>query len=105
MKGTAMESPRYLIGQMAAERGVSECGAKRALYLQGLAGQARSVSYAAEALGVTKETIKTICRRYMIDMADYRPYERLERKGQPRPGPKVRDIHKPASALPIFGGA
>lgn len=97
-----MESPRYLIGQMAAERGVSANAAKRALYLQGLSTQGRTIAYAAEALGVARSTVKVLARRFMIDFADYRPYASLEKKGLQRPGPKTRNIHAPAEALPIF---
>jgi hypothetical protein len=100
-----MESPRYLIGQAAAQHGVSANQAKRALYLQGLSADARCVKDAAKALGVSTDTIKTIARRYMIDFIDYRPYASLEKKGQPRPCPKIIDIHRPASALPIFAEA
>lgn len=98
-----MESPRHLIGQAAAERGVSANQAKRALYLEGLSGAERSVKHAASALGVRPETIKVLARRYLIDFTDYRPYASYERKGLPRPSPKKRDIHLPAEALPIFG--
>lgn len=97
-----MESPRHLIEQTAKERGVSENSAKRALYLQGLSGQNRTVSYAANALRVKPSTIKLIARRFMIDLADYRPYASMEKKGLPRPEPKKLDIHQPATALPLF---
>lgn len=97
-----MDSPRHLIGQVAAERGVSENSAKRALYLTGLSGQERTVDYAAQALGVAPSTVKLIARRYMIDLADYRPYAGMEKKGLPRPSPKSRNIHKPSSELPLF---
>lgn len=100
-----MDSPKHLVGQAAAERGVSANQAKRALYLEGLSGQERSVKYAAEALGVEPATIKTLARRFMIDFTDYRPYAALEKKGLPRPGPKTRNIHLPAADLPIFGAA
>ncbi len=80
-----MDSPRHLIGQAAAERGVSANQAKRALYLEGLSGQERTVAYAAEALHVKPNTIKVLARRFMIDFADYRPYAGMEKKGQPRP--------------------
>lgn len=100
-----MESPRLLIEQVAKERGVSFNSAKRALYLEGLSGQNRSVSYAAKALGVQSSTIKMIARRFMIDLADYRPYAGMEKKGLGRPGPKSRDVHLPASGLPLFKSA
>lgn len=100
-----MQSPRHLSGQSAAEHGVSPNQAKRALYLQGLGEDHRSVKDATKALGVSSDTVKTLARRYMIDFTDYRPYASFEKKGLPRPAPKVRDIHLPAAALPIFAGA
>lgn len=97
-----MESPRHLMDQFAAMRGVSATMAKRALYLEGLAKGGCTLSYASERLGVESSTVRLICRRFMIDLSDYRPYARLERKGLPRPQAHIRDINQPASALPIF---
>lgn len=96
-----MDSPKHLIGQSAAEHGVSANMAKRALYLEAL-GEGRSIKDAASAMGVQVATLQVVARKYMIDFVDYRPYAALEKKGLPRPQANCRDIHLPAGELPIF---
>lgn len=96
-----MESPRHLIEQTAKEKGISPNLAKRVLYL-GALGEDRTIAEAVQAMGCAKSTVQMLCRRFMIDLADYRPYARLEKKGLPRPAPMLRDIHQPASGLPLF---
>jgi len=98
-----MESPRLLIEQVAKEHGVSTNSAKRALYLEGLSSQNRTVKYAADALRISPSTVKMIARRFMIDLADYRPYARLEKKGLERPGPRKQDVNQPIAGTPLFG--
>jgi hypothetical protein len=97
-----MDSPRYLIEQCAAEKGISADMAKRALYLTGLSEQGRDLRYCADALGISATSVKLLCRRFIIDLADYRPYAKLEAKTGSRPSPRLNDIHKPASGLPLF---
>lgn len=97
-----MESPPQLIEQIAKERGVSPNLAKRVLYLGALA-EDRTAKEAAVAMGCAVSTVKLLCRRFMIDLSDYRPYAGLEKKGLPRPRVYCNDIHKPASGLPLFG--
>jgi hypothetical protein len=96
-----VESPRHLIEQAAKEKGISPNLAKRVLYL-GALGEDRTLAEAVQAMGCAKSTVQMLCRRFMIDLADYRPYAALEKKGLPRPAPTIRDIHQPASGLPLF---
>ena len=98
-----METPAYLIGQLAAERGVSPNTAKRVLYLRGLAAEARTTRDVADVLGLAPATVKDIARRFMIDLADYRPYARRRDAGEVIPE-RSRNIHMSADHLPLFGG-
>ena len=85
-----MRSPSRLIGQVAAEVGASSLSVKRAIYLKGLADDGAGVERATQALHVSSESLKRLCRKIMIDLADYRPYARLERKGETRPAAPVK---------------
>jgi hypothetical protein len=97
-----VDSPPYLFDQYAKVCGVSATNAKRALMLKELAGNGRTLAEAAVSLGIKRDTAQTIARRFIIDFKDYRPYSRLENKGQPRPHPYNRDVMLPASGLPLF---
>lgn len=96
-----METPPFLIDQLAAERGVSANSAKRALYLQGLADRGCTVSEATAALKIASEGVKRIARRFMIDLTDYRPYAKRRDKGE-EIAPKSRDIHQGVNGTALF---
>lgn len=98
-----MESPPYLMDQFAKSRGVTKQGAKRALMLQGYADSGRTLEDARLGLGIAKSTARLLCRRFMIDFTDYRPYAALERKGEPRPTPYQR-ADLPVDGLSLFSG-
>lgn len=99
-----METPPYLIGQYAAEHKLSATMAKRALYLQGLDTSSRKVNDTARLMGLAPATLKAVARKLIIDFSDYRPYAKRRDAGEVV-GPTSRDIHRPASELPIFGSA
>lgn len=98
-----METPAFLVDQLAAERSVSAAMARRAIYLKGLAADGRSLGEAVGALGIAREGVKRLCRRFMIDLSDYRPYAKKRDAGE-QISAASRNIHEPATALPIFGG-
>lgn len=98
-----METPPYLFDQFAKMRGCSKEMAKRALCMQGYADQGKTFAATVPLLGIAKSSAQQLARRFMIDFPDYRPYAAKEKKGEERPGPKVRDIHRSASELPLFG--
>lgn len=85
-----MRSPSRLIGQVAAEVGATPLAVKRAIYLKGLAEDGAGVERAKKALSVSSDNLKKLCRKFMIDLADYRPYARLENKGEARPAAPVK---------------
>lgn len=76
-----MENSGRLFGQIAAEAGVTPNRAKLAVYLMGLSQQGRTVDYAAGALRKKPDTIKTYAREFLIDFADYRPFDKKRAKG------------------------
>lgn len=84
-----MRSPSRLIGQVAAEVGAKPMSVRRAIYLKGLANDGADASRAMEALRCSRRTLQRLCRRFMIDLADYRPFARAERRGEARPLPPV----------------
>lgn len=96
-----MDSPPFLLEQYARQRGMSPNMAKRAMMLQGFAAEGRKVADAARAAGVGVDTAKSIARKLILDFPDYRPYARLEAKGEPRPAPFIR-ADLPAHELPLF---
>jgi hypothetical protein len=96
-----METPPFLVDQLAAERSVSTTMARRALYLKGLADRGCTIGEATEALGLVKSGVQQLCRKFAIDLSDYRPYAKRRERGE-IVGPKSRDIRKPAHELPIF---
>ena len=97
-----MESPPYLFDQYAKGYGLSKQMAKRGLLLKGYAEEGRTLTDCKVALGISKASVQRLCRKLLIDLADYRPYEALERKGEPRPAPTPR-ADKPVAGLPLFG--
>lgn len=99
-----MDSPPYLLDQYAKSRGVSAAMAKRAIMLLGFSDEGRKLKDAARSLKIAESSAKKLCRRFMIDFPDYRPYARLEQKGEPRPAPYVRPDQSPET-LPLFGAA
>ncbi len=96
-----METPPFLIDQYAAARGVNALTAKRAIMLTGYAEDGRLLEEAQAAMHVSKATARTVCRRFLIDFPDYRPYALLEKQGKPRPVPQVREDEAP-HGLPLF---
>ena len=76
-----MDNPGKLLGQIAAEAGVTNNSAKVAIYLLGLARDGRSLDYAAKSLRIEPETAKRYARDFLIDFADYRPFARERDKG------------------------
>lgn len=76
-----MENQGRLFGQIAAEAGISKRRAKIALYLSGLAGEGRTLTYAASALRLQPSTIRTYAKDFLIDFSDYRPFARDRDKG------------------------
>lgn len=88
-----MRTPRRLIGQVAAESGVTPTTVKLGLYLRALATRPGgcTLAYAAKLLKRQPSTVRGVCRRFVIDLSDYRPFSRLERAGEPRPNP-VADL-------------
>lgn len=98
-----MDSPPYLMDQFAKSRGVSKAGAKRALMMQGYASDGRTLKDAMAGLGIAKSTAQMLCRRFMIDFPDYRPYAARERKGEARPKPYHRE-DLPVDGLALFSG-
>jgi hypothetical protein len=97
-----METPPFLVDQLAAERSVSTMMARRALYLKGLADRGCSLKEASDALGIASSGVRELCRTFLIDLANYRPYAKKRDAGE-AVSPKSRDIHKPAHELPVFG--
>lgn len=83
-----MDNIGRLFDQVAAEAGVSANRAKLAVYVMGLASAGRSLEETAAALHRKPDTVKVLARDFMIDFADYRPFERYERKGLQRPEPR-----------------
>lgn len=77
-----------LFSQIAAEAGCTPTKAKIAAYLFSLADDGATLERAAQAVRKKPETIKTYAREFMIDFADYRPFERDEIAGRQRPDPK-----------------
>jgi hypothetical protein len=98
-----METPAFLVDQLAAERSVSTTMARRALYLKGLADTGCSLREARDKLGLAKTGVQSLCRKFLIDLTDYRPYAKKREKGE-TVAPASRNIHQPATSLPIFGG-
>jgi len=96
-----MESPAYLVDQFAKSRGVSANNAKRAMMMQTYAEEGKSLTATVHALGISRDTGMMICRRFLIDFPDYRPFASKEKKGEARPEPYIREC-APASGLPIF---
>jgi hypothetical protein len=82
-----MQTPVRLIGQVAAESGVTPTTVKLALYLRGLAANGASLGRAAEVTRRQPETIRRVARKFIIDFSDYRPFASVEKKGGPRPDP------------------
>lgn len=84
-----MKTPKRLIGQVAAESGVTAARIKLGLYLAGLASRegGTTLAYAAHATRRKPETVRRIARKFIIDFADYRPFAAMERRGEPRPEP------------------
>jgi hypothetical protein len=97
-----MDSPPYLVDQFAKMRGVNAVNAKRALMLTAYAESGKKLSEARRLLRISEDVARLVCRRFMIDFPDYRPYAALEAKGQPRPQPFVRQDRTP-DGLPLFG--
>lgn len=97
-----MDSPPYLLDQYAKARGLSANNAKRALMLTAFAADGRAIVESARALKVSAAVAKMIARKFLIDFPDYRPYSGLEKKGLPRPLPRIRQ-DRDASELPLFG--
>lgn len=85
-----MDSPSRLWSQIAAESGISANRAKLAAYVTDLAKDGRSLAQAAQAVRRSPEVMKKLSRDFMIDWPDYRPFARLEEKGQARPEPRIR---------------
>ncbi len=85
-----MDSPSRLWSQIAAESGISANRAKLAAYVTDLAKDGRSLVQAAQSLRRSPETMKKLSREFMIDWPDYRPFARLEEKGEARPEPRIR---------------
>lgn len=84
-----MRSPSRLTGQVAAEIGATPMSIRRAIYLKGLATDGADAARAMGALRCSRRTLQRVCRRFMIDLADYRPFAALERRGERRPQPPV----------------
>ncbi|MBH9537506.1 hypothetical protein [Novosphingopyxis sp. YJ-S2-01] len=97
-----MDSPAYLMDQFAARCGLTPMMAKRGLLLQAYADDGRTLKASARLLSISDASCKELARKLLIDFPDYRPYQRLEKKGLPRPIPATRDIALPASELPMF---
>jgi hypothetical protein len=97
-----MDSPPFLLDQYARQRGLSASMAKRAIMLQGYAAEGRKLADSATAAGMSVSSAKRIARKLILDFADYRPYAKLEEKGEPRPEPYFR-ADRPAHELPLFG--
>ena len=96
-----MDSPPFLFDQYARQRGISPTMAKRALMLQGYSVEGRALKDAAKTLKISAKTAKMLARKFIIDFPDYRPYARLEAKGEARPAPFLR-ADKSATDLPLF---
>ncbi|TCP33246.1 hypothetical protein [Sphingomonas sp. BK235] len=84
-----MRAPSRLIGQVAAEIGATSASVRRAIYLKGLAADGADAARAMSALRCSRRTLQRVCRRFMIDLVDYRPFAGLERRGKRRPHPPV----------------
>lgn len=85
-----MDNSGRMFAQVAAEAGVSPNRAKIAVYMSELARNGRSLADAATSLRRHQETVKKVARDFMIDFPDYRPFARLEAKGEPRPEPRCK---------------
>ena len=83
-----MRSPDQLAAQLAAGTTATAAAVRRALYLSALAGDGADAERAMRALRCSRRTLQRLCRRDLIDLADYRPYARLEQRGEPRPEPQ-----------------
>jgi hypothetical protein len=101
-RSTIMETPPFLIDQLAAERKVSRFTARRALYIQGCAAEGRTVRDVAQAMRIAPEGIKRLARRFLIDFPDYRPFAKKRDAGE-EIAATSRNIHEPADGLPLFG--
>jgi len=96
-----MDNPEYHVGQFAKRLGLSKTMSLRATLLRGYADDGKKIGEAAELVGVATSTAKAVARKLIIDFRDYRPYARLEKKGEARPDPISREMD-PASDLPLF---
>jgi hypothetical protein len=62
---------------------VTSSETKLALYLAGLSEAGKTLDGAASALRRKPATIKRLCRRWMIPLADYQPFARAKTKPEP----------------------
>jgi hypothetical protein len=82
-----MQTPPRLISQVAAESGVGPTSIKLGMYLRGLAARGATLKYAAEVTKRKPETLRRLCRKFIIDFADYRPFAKMEAETGHRPSP------------------
>jgi len=76
--------PEYrLARQVALEAGTTPHQVRLAMTLHGIAARGAPLEDAVRALGRSPVTVKRIARRWLIDLADYRPFAR--RKARPAP--------------------
>ncbi len=77
-----------MVDQVAVEAGCTNSTAKIGLYLNQMAAEGKTLARTSELLRRDPKTVEKYARWFMIDFPDYRPYERMEKVGKPRPEPK-----------------